>query len=130
MNQLKAQIISLQESENILFIKMSAQDYCFSAVGLGGDYVLWEQVDLCFKESDVMLAHPKSAGLISARNKFLSPILHIEHNGVLARVEFDVLETKVCALITYEALRELQVEQHDKFYWFVKSSDLIVQKRA
>lgn len=126
MNQLVGKILSLKQSEGIAFVKVEGNGFCLGVMTLGNDLKEGERVRACFKDSDVMIAH-KSSGKLSARNKFLSLVRHISHDEVLARVEFEFNATAIASLISYEALKELEIKEGEEFFWFVKSNEIILE---
>lgn len=127
MNWLVGKIVSQQIAQGIAFIKVEGDGFSLGVMSLGGEWRDGESVRACFKESDVMIAH-KQSFQISARNKFLCLVTGISENGILARVEFDFLGRKICSLISYEALRELNVRVGEEFFWFVKSNEIILER--
>lgn len=126
MNQLIGEIVSLKEAEGIAFVKVQGEEFALGVMMLKGGLKVGERVKASFKESDVMIASKDSPN-ISARNKFLSPICSITHNGVLARVIFDFCGCEINSLISYEALLELGAKEGGEFFWFVKSNEIILE---
>lgn len=126
MNQLIGEIASIKEAEGIAFIKVQAEGFSLGVMALKSGLCEGEKVRASFKESDVMIAN-KNSGNLSARNKFLSPILSLSHNGVLARVKFDFFGNEIYSLISYEAIEELEIKEGEEFFWFVKSNEIILE---
>lgn len=126
MNQLIGEIIQIKEAEGIAFIKVQGEGFALGVMTLKGGLKVGESVRASFKESDVMIASKDSLN-ISARNKFLSCVLSIADNGVLARVEFEFNATAIASLISYEALKELEIKEGEEFFWFVKSNEIILE---
>lgn len=127
MNELEGEIVAIKESEGIAFIKVQGEGFVLGVMTLRGGLRVGERVRASFKDSDVMVAH-KQSGKISARNKFLSPILSISHNEVLARVKFRFCGREIHSLISYEACKELEIGVGEEFFWFVKSSEIILER--
>lgn len=127
MNELVGEIVAIKESEGIAFIKVQGEGFVLGVMTLRGGLEVGERVRASFKDSDVMVAH-KQSGKISARNKFLSPILSISHNEVLARVKFGFYGREIYSLISYEACKELEIGVGEEFFWFVKSSEIILER--
>lgn len=126
MNQLLGEIVSIKEAEGIAFVRVQGEGFALGVMTLKGGLKVGDRVRASFKESDVMIACKDSPN-ISARNKFLSPIHSITHNGVLARVKFDFFGCEISSLISYEALLELGVKEGGEFFWFVKSNEIILE---
>lgn len=127
MNDLVGEIVAIKESEGIAFIKVQGEGFVLGVMTLRGGLEVGERVRASFKDSDVMVAH-KQSGKISARNKFLSPILSISRNEVLARVKFGFCGSEIHSLISYEACKELEIGVGEEFFWFVKSSEIILER--
>lgn len=127
MNQLIGEIVAIKEAEGIAFVRVQGEGFVLGVMTLRGGLEVGERVRASFKESDVMIAGRES-GKISARNKFLSPIHSITHNEVLARVKFGFCGSEISSLISYEACRELEVVEGEEFFWFVKSSEIILER--
>lgn len=126
MNQLLGRVVSIKEAEGIAFLRVQVEEFILGVMALGGRVREGERVRVVFKESDVLIAH-QSSGAISARNKFLCPILSITHNGVLARVEFEFCAKTITSLVSYEAIKELELREGEQFFWFVKSNEIILE---
>lgn len=127
MNKLHGTVISFKEAQGITFVKVDTQGFVLGVMSLGGDWRVGERVRVYFKESDVMIAH-KSSFKLSARNKFLSPVVSVSENGVLARIEFVFGQEKICSLISAEAYEELEIRENEEFIWFVKSNEIILER--
>lgn len=127
MNQILGKISDCKEADGISFVKVSTKGGKLGVMSLGGEWRVGESVRACFKESDVLIANKQSQKL-SARNKFLCSVVKIEQNGVLARVEFDFMGEKICSLISYEALLELEIGVGEEFVWFVKSNEILLER--
>lgn len=126
MNQLIGEIIQIKEAEGIAFIRVQGEGFALGVMTLKGGLKAGERVKASFKESDVMIASKDSPN-ISARNKFLSCVLSIADNGVLARVKFDFCGCEIYSLISYEALKELEIQENEELFWFVKSNEIILE---
>lgn len=126
MNQLLGEIISIKEAEGIAFVRVQGEGFALGVMTLKGGLKVGDRVRASFKESDVMIACKDSPN-ISARNKFLSSIHSITHNGVLVRVVFNFCCCEISSLISYEALRELEIKENEEFFWFVKSNEIILE---
>ncbi|OIP54670.1 MAG: hypothetical protein AUK54_05775 [Helicobacteraceae bacterium CG2_30_36_10] len=90
------------------------------------EYTLGENVNILFKETEVMIATPDSK--VSARNSFVCPISDIEMGVLLCNIAFDFDSYIIHAIITKNALLELECEKGESFRWFVKSNEVSIQK--
>ena len=123
MNRILCQIVKKTEEEGIIFLNL---DFCGEKLGVmsvGGDFKLSQNVWAEFKESDVMISLSPN---ISARNKFFSKVKTISHNSILSRVVFDFHNQEIFSLISYEAVRDLKIKEGEFYYWFVKSSGIVL----
>ncbi|GAA7259322.1 hypothetical protein HpCK38_17060 [Helicobacter pylori] len=127
MNKLFGTVISFKEAQGIAFVKVDVKGFIVSVMSLGGGWKIGEGVGVYFKESDVMVAHRESHRL-SARNKFLSSVVSVSENGVLARIEFEFAQERICSLISSEAYRELEIKVGQEFLWFVKSNEILLER--
>lgn len=91
-----------------------------------GSYKIDENVNIIFKETEVMIATPESK--VSARNSFLSSIFDIEIGELLCNITFNFDNYKVNSIITKSAYLELKCEKDTLFRWFVKANEVIIQK--
>ncbi len=124
MNELECEVIGIQKEDQLCLIKLRHQGGIFGVMSLGDGFEPLQKVRIHFKESDVMLARTSQ---ISARNKFLSPILSITHNSIMARVVLGFLNEKIYSLVSLEAIRELGLEEGMECFWFVKSNEIILR---
>lgn len=127
MNKLCGVVSSTQETHGIVFVKIDVEGFTLGVMSLGREWKVGESVNIYFKESDVMVAH-KDSPKLSARNKFLSPVVLVVQDGVLARIEFQFGKHKIYSLISSEACRELEIKEKEEFIWFVKSSEIILER--
>src|SRR5512141_2217799 len=73
-------------------------------------------------------AESRPAGL-SARNRFVGTVAHVEVDGLMAQVEIVVTEpTRVVALVTREAVEELGLKPGMSATALVKSTSVMVEK--
>jgi molybdopterin-binding protein len=78
-------------------------------------------------EIDRLLA--TRASELSARNRFTGVVKAVEVDGLLARVEIQVTEpARVVAIITREAIEELQLKTGAEVQAVVKATSVMVQK--
>lgn len=123
MNKLHCQITKIDSQDGLCFIHLDCEGKTLGVMGLDDGFCVGQSVWANFKESDVMIA---LNSCISARNKFLSTILCIEHNLILARLTLGFHSHKIFSLISYEALKELQLKAGMECFWFVKSNDILL----
>lgn len=128
MNQLKGTIKHIKSVDGITHIYVEVLGKIFSSLILGGeeDYKKEEEVNLLFKETEVMIATKDS--IVSARNSFVSPITYINMGEILAEIHFDFWDEKIVSIITKAALCDLKCNIGDEFLWFVKSNEVSIQK--
>ncbi len=65
---------------------------------------------------------------ISARNKFRGRILGVQRDGVLVKIWVKVYVDEISALITSEAVRELELKEGDPVEAVFKATEVIIAK--
>ncbi|WP_027327643.1 hypothetical protein [Helicobacter pametensis] len=123
MNRLECLVLEVKTQDGICFVKLDCCSQILGVLSLEDDLREGEKVWANFKESDVMVALDSK---ISARNKFYSPIVSIEHNLILSRITFDFCGYKISSLISYEASLELGLQEGMECFWFVKSNEILL----
>lgn len=128
MNTLKGTIKNIKNHEGITQILVDVDGKTFSSLILGDEeeYKIGQNVHLLFKESEVMIATKESS--VSARNSFISHITNIQRGEILSQVEFDFDGKKIISIVTKDATNVLKCEAGDLFMWFVKSTEISIQK--
>lgn len=125
VNELECEIIAIQEEENFCFIKLDFEGMKLGVMNLGGGFRVGQKVLAIFKDSDVLLALSPH---VSARNKFLSRIVAISHNSIMARVTLEFRGIFVFSLVSFEAVRELGLQEGSECYWLIKSNEIILRE--
>jgi len=79
-------------------------------------------------EVERLRAESRPGGL-SARNRFVGTVSHVEVDGLMAQVEIMVTEpTRVVALVTRDAIEELGLKPGMSATALVKSTSVMVEK--
>jgi len=79
-------------------------------------------------EVERLRAEARPGGL-SARNRFVGTVSHVEVDGLMAQVEIMVTEpTRVVALVTRDAIEELGLKPGMSATALVKSTSVMVEK--
>ena len=65
---------------------------------------------------------------LTARNRFRGIVRSVEMDGLLARVEIDVTEPPVVAIVTRESVEELGLEPGMSAAGVVKSTSVMVER--
>lgn len=128
MNSIKAKISAIKHYEGIMQISAAFGEESLSALLLSADgsYMVDEDIELLFKETEVMLATLESK--VSARNSFVSKIISIKRGEILAQVAFEFHGVEINAIITKDALEDLDPKVGELFGWFVKSNEIRLQR--
>ncbi len=128
MNTLRGTIKNTKNIEGITQVFVEIGDKIFSSLILGEeeDYKNEEEVNLVFKETEVMIASKES--VVSARNSFVSPITSIDMGEILAEVRFDFDGIPITSIVTRGALYDLKCNVGDEFRWFIKSNEVSLVK--
>lgn len=130
MNEIPCVIKEIIEDGGIAFVSLlsSKKGHILKAMLLvGGDKLkVGKKINAVFKESEVMICD-KDYYKISARNRFISPVLSVEYTQAIARVKFEFENSEISSLISREAYNELGIEIGKEFGWFVKSSEVMLE---
>lgn len=130
MNILNANVTKITKSDSFVLLELACGNSTFTSLVLqsseSDEYTLGENVNILFKETEVMIATPDSK--VSARNSFVSPILEIETGVLLCNVAFDFDTYTIHAIVTKNALLDLECKKGESFRWFVKSNEVSIQK--
>jgi molybdopterin-binding protein len=65
---------------------------------------------------------------VSGRNQLVGKVVSIRIEGLLAEVVLSVVETHVTAIITANAVRELQLKKGDTAAALIKSTDVMIER--
>lgn len=128
MNKFSAIIKDIKKEDNVAYLKLDSNGYIFSALILdfNNSISIGSKCNILFKENEVMVAH-KNYKFISARNRFISPIIEIVEDTIFARIAFSFNNTKIYSLITKEAKNELGLALGGEFMWFIKSNEITLE---
>ena len=130
MNIFNANITKITKSDSFVLLELICENSIFTSLVLesleSDDYALGENVNILFKETEVMIATPESK--VSARNSFVSTILEIETGVLLCNVAFSFGGLVIHAIVTKNALLDLDCKKGESFRWFVKSNEVTIQK--
>ncbi len=130
MNILNGTIKNIVKVDSLVLLEIICGENIFTSLVLESNdsdkYKSDQNINIIFKETEVMIATSDSK--VSARNAFISPILDIEMGELLCNVTFGFADHAINAIITKNALLELQCKIGENFKWFVKSNEVIIQK--
>lgn len=127
MNKLAGIITSVATDGAIAFVSINVDSHIFSSLLIGDMHDVGEQVYVVFKETEV-LCGSVDALKISAKNKFISPVRSIEKGRLLSKIVFDFYGTEITSVISTASCEELGLSVGKEALWFVKSSEVMVQK--
>lgn len=65
---------------------------------------------------------------VSGRNQLVGKVIDLKINGLLAQVVLAIGEQRVTAIITAEAVREMQLKRGDSAAALVKSTDVMIER--
>ena len=97
----------------------------------GGHHRLSESALKPFLQKDKMRPEPESRQRyrrVSGRNQLAGKIVSIRVEGLLAEVVLAVGDTHVTAIITANAVRELQLKKGDSAAALMKSTDVMIER--
>ncbi|MBE0497850.1 MAG: hypothetical protein IBX43_01255 [Campylobacterales bacterium] len=130
MNILNGSVKTITRADSLVLLEIVCGTDIFTSLLLESNesdaYKSGEHVNIIFKETEVMIATPDSK--VSARNSFVSPVLDIETGVLLCNITFGFGNYVINAIVTKNALLELQCKKGEHFRWFVKSNEVSIQK--
>ncbi len=131
MNKIAAVIEEIKSKGEFTIVKLRTFEDSFTSLIVQNSSVLPfvkknKKVWMVFKESEVSIA--KGECKISLQNRFFCKITHIEYDDILAMITLDYKKERVRSLITYNALRELDLKVGDEVFAFVKSNELAIME--
>ncbi len=131
MNKIAAVIEEVKSKGEFTIVKLRAFEDSFTSLIVQNSSLLPfvkknKKVWMVFKESEVSIA--KGECKISLQNRFFCKITHIEYNDILALITLDYKNERVMSLITYNALRDLELKVGDEVFAFVKSNELAIME--
>src|SRR5580692_9250760 len=97
----------------------------------GGHHRLTEAVLKPFLQKDKMKPATESRERyrrVSGRNQLIGKIVSIRIEGLLAEVVLSVGDTRVTAIITANAVRELQLKKGETAAALIKSTDVMIER--
>src|SRR3984957_607058 len=97
----------------------------------GGHHRLTEAVLKPFLQKDKMKPGAESGERyrrVSGRNQLIGKIVSIRIEGLLAEVVLSVGDTRVTAIITANAVRELQLKKGETAAALIKSTDVMIER--
>jgi molybdopterin-binding protein len=97
----------------------------------GGHHRLTEAALKPFLQQDKMKAAAESRQRyrrVSGRNQQVGKVVSIRIEGLLAEVVLSVSEAQVTAIITANAVRELQLKKGDTAAALIKSTDVMIER--
>lgn len=97
----------------------------------GGHHRLSESALKPFLQKDKMKSEPESRQRyrrVSGRNQLAGKVISIRVEGLLAEVVLAVGDTHVTAIITANAVRELQLKKGDSAAALIKSTDVMIER--
>lgn len=65
---------------------------------------------------------------VSGRNQILGTVIEVRVDGLLARVVLAIGEQRVAAVITAEAVKELDLKRGDSAFALVKATEVMIAK--
>lgn len=126
MNKIQCTIIDIISDHQITLVSMQSKEHIFSAMLLDHHLEIGMKVNVLFKESEVMICD-SSYSKISARNRFVSRVLSVHKNRIIARVVFEFEGGIISSLVSAIAIDELMIAEGLMFGWFVKSSEVMIE---
>lgn len=126
MNKIQCTITDIISDHQITLVSMQSKEHIFSAMLLDHHLEIGMKVNALFKESEVMICD-SSYSKISARNRFVSRVLSVHKNRIIARVVFEFEGGVISSLVSAIAIDELMIAEGSMFGWFVKSSEVMIE---
>lgn len=130
MNKIKAIVEKIERKNSFLLVKLKYEDDKFISLFLqnSSNFSIKEgqKVFMLFNESEVSIA--KGECKISLRNRFKSRIINIESNNILCLITLKYKNEIIKSLITFNALKDLDLKIGDEVIALVKSNELSIME--
>ena len=125
MNRLSGVVEKIERAKGLSLVYVRVEEELFSSLVVDEEecgYKLQQEVDIVFKETEVMLA--SVASHVSARNAFVATIKQIEQGEILALLRLSFYNDEIVAVITKNALKDLECKEGKEILWFIKSNEV------
>ncbi len=129
MNQFKGKISNIETSGSLSLVKVEAGELFFTSVIIDTPDTLpqlriGKPVEVVFKESEVIIA--KAPFEISLQNRIPGTISNIEMGVLLSKVTLQTSLGSLTALITTNAVRQLNLKTEEDVLALVKTNEVML----
>jgi molybdate transport system regulatory protein len=128
MNRLKGTIKTVDTENDISLVTISAAGETFSALIIDtpqtANYLMPSQeINMVFKETEMSIGK-NLTGSLSLRNRFNATVNEITSGKILSSINLDFKGYSLCAIITTQSVKELNLVVGDSVVGLVKTNEV------
>lgn len=131
MNRFTGEISAIEQDESLALIQVRVGEFLFTAIVIdspaSASYLkIGGNIQLLFKETEVLIGRNIEAGFISLQNKIGCTIAGIEEGKLLSRVVLESNIGPLVSIITTHAVEQLKLNKGDKVLAMVKTNEIML----
>lgn len=127
MNILPAEIASMIPTGELLNICAKIEEVHFNILAIS-PLEIPQEVNLLFKETDVLLAHKDSA--IACPNVFVSTVCGITRGSLLWQFELDFYQHRIVAIVLKDMAQKYLLDKQTDVLWCIKPTEITLQAQS
>lgn len=132
MNILKGEITSIKTNGSLSQVTILIKDVFFTTIVIEtsstASYLrLGNPIKVIFKETEVVIGK-KTTDAISIQNRTIGEILEIEKGELLSKLILDTTVGRLIAIITSDALEQLQLQAGKKVTAMIKTTEIMLSE--
>ena len=132
MNILKGKIATIKTKGSLSLVKINVNDIFLNTIIIEtpktASYLKkGNPINVVFKETEVIIGKGISHNL-SLQNKVFGTILEIEKGDFLSKITIDAKVGKIVAIITSEAVEELQLSLNEKVTAMMQTTEIMLSE--
>ncbi|MDX1808985.1 MAG: TOBE domain-containing protein [Sulfurospirillaceae bacterium] len=129
MNEVKAEVVKIDNLENLNIVTLSFGDIPLVMMGLelANGVKIGSMVELSVKPTHVAIAKEFS-GMISFSNKLNARIIGVENGKLLSSIKLIVGETIFESIVSLNSSKNMNLQVDDEVTLLIKASELFIRK--
>jgi molybdate transport system regulatory protein len=132
MNIFKGKITSIKVSGSLSLVEVNVGDILFKSIvietpGTAAWLVDDNEINVIFKETEVVIGKG-SQHAVSMQNKIPGKIFEIDNGALLSKITIVTPVGKVVAIITYNAVQQLQLQVGETITAMIKTNEIMLSQ--
>jgi molybdate transport system regulatory protein len=132
MNIFKGKITSIKVSGSLSLVEVNVDDILFKSIvietpGTAAWLVDDNEINVIFKETEVVIGKG-SQHAVSMQNKIPGKIFEIDNGALLSKITIVTPVGKVVAIITYNAVQQLQLQVGETITAMIKTNEIMLSQ--